>query len=86
MGHDAASCINDPNLRTTVLYDSLNSESYRIAKLGYGSLKQSHSEAQVQTVHFLKKCAILKDGNLDSYDSRQTPFNRGALKFDDFNY
>lgn len=43
-----------------------------------------HSDCQVQTAHFLKKCAILKDE--DEPQLGKNPFKRGALTFEDFNY
>lgn len=84
MGHEAQDCPNDPNIRTNVLYDALDSETIRISKLGSNGLKLSHSESQVSTAHFLKKCAILAEE--PSEHDKLNPFNRGAFKFEDFNY
>jgi len=86
VGHHITECSRDPNIRTSVNY-SLDFD--RIARIK--DFRKLYADTVVQTTHFIKKSIQVpieydEEGEVGEVENVQTPFMRGIMNFDDYNY
>ena len=88
LGHKIEHCFRDPNLRT--VERNVDAEFERIRKLK--DFRKLHSDTLVNTTHMIKKAVMVPIGvddegmPVENEERAATPFCRGVLNFDDYNY
>ena len=83
MAHD---CTRDPNIKRTGKADA---EFERIQKMK--DFRKLFADSVIQTTHLFKKlvCIPIKydeESQLEEVKDAYTPFMRGVMEFDDYNY
>jgi len=97
LGHAIEECPRDPNLKT-VLINQIDKEQVRIQNIK--TQKKCHADSKITTTIFLKNCVkvpklidlsdrhnqLIKSPKESKKSQNDHLFQRGAMRFDDFNY
>lgn len=88
LGHKIEQCTRDPNLRTNAV-NELDKDLDRISKIK--DFRKLHGDTAIQTTHMIKKAVMIPvetddDGVPVDKDNTYSPFQRGVMNFDDYNY
>jgi len=87
LGHRIEQCIRDPNLKTNE--KDIDEDYDRINKIK--DFRKLHTDTIVNTTHMIKKSVMVpiqldEDGAALEKEHKNTPFMRGVMNFDDYNY